>query len=83
MPKDTYSFSCSDEGPIVDHEQLKSYITSYYENVFGEPNERNFSMDKSLIHDILKVSKEKNALPVTMEMSLGNLTKRISQWINP
>ena len=36
-----------EEGMIEGHEQLKSYITSYYKNLFGTPQECNFSMDES------------------------------------
>ena len=36
-----------DEGMIEGHEQLKSYITNYYKNLFGEPEEGNFSMDET------------------------------------
>ena len=36
-----------DEGLIEGQEQLKSYITNYYKNMFGEPEEGNFSMDET------------------------------------
>ena len=41
-----------EEGTIEGHEQLKSYITNYYKNLFGTPEEGNFSMDESRIDDI-------------------------------
>jgi hypothetical protein len=41
-----------DEGMIEGHEQHKSYITNYYKNLFGEPEEGNFSMDESITDDI-------------------------------
>ena len=50
-----------DEGVIEGHEHLKSYITKYYKNMFGEPKEGNFSMDESQIDDITQVSDEENA----------------------
>ena len=33
-----------EEGLIEGHEQLKSYITKYYKNLFGEPDADNFSL---------------------------------------
>jgi hypothetical protein len=50
-----------DEGTIVGHEQLKSYITNYYKGLFGEPKEGTFSMEESRIHDIPQVSPDENA----------------------
>jgi hypothetical protein len=50
-----------DEGTIVGHEQLKSYITNYYKGLFGEPEEGTFSMEESRIHDIPQVSPDENA----------------------
>jgi hypothetical protein len=37
---------------IEGHEQLKSYITKYYKNLFGEPLEGNFTMDERRTDDI-------------------------------
>jgi hypothetical protein len=51
-----------DEGLIEGHEQLKSYITNYYKNLFGQPEEGNFSMDESQTTDIPQVSIEENNL---------------------
>ena len=36
-----------DEGAIEGHEQLKSYITNYYKNMFRVLEEGNFMMDES------------------------------------
>ena len=36
-----------EEGTFEGHEQLKSYITNYYEGLFGAPEEGNFSLDES------------------------------------
>lgn len=47
---------------IEGHEQLKSYITNYYKNLFGAPEEGNFSMDESRTDDIPQVSDEQNGL---------------------
>jgi hypothetical protein len=45
---------------IEGHEQLKSYITKYYKNLFGEPLEGNFTMDERRADDIPQVSIEEN-----------------------
>ena len=49
-----------DEGTIEGHEQLKSYITSYYKGLFGAPEESDISLDESRIDDIPQVSPEEN-----------------------
>jgi hypothetical protein len=41
-----------DEGTIVGHEQLKSYITNYYKGLFGNSDEGTFTMEESRIQDI-------------------------------
>jgi mannosylglycoprotein endo-beta-mannosidase len=51
-----------DEGTIEGHEQLKSYITNYYKNLFGESDEGNFTTDESRTDDIPQVSIEENNL---------------------
>ena len=50
-----------DEGTIEGHEHLKSYITKYYKNLFGEPEEGDFSMDETRTYDIPQVFDEENA----------------------
>jgi mannosylglycoprotein endo-beta-mannosidase len=50
-----------DEGTIVGHEQLKSYITNYYKDLFGEPEEGTFTLEESRTQDIPQVSAEENA----------------------
>ena len=47
---------------IEGHDQLKSYITSYYKNLFGAPEEGSFSLDESRTDDIPQVSDEENSL---------------------
>jgi hypothetical protein len=51
-----------DEGVIEGHEQLKSYITNYYKQLFRDPEEGNFSMDESHTDDIPQVTIEENGL---------------------
>ena len=50
-----------EEGTIEGHEQLKTYITKYYKNLFGEPEVDNFSLDEIQTNDIPQVSDEENA----------------------
>ena len=49
------------EGVIEEHDQLKSYITKYYNTLFGPPEEGNLSLEESQIEDISQVSNEENA----------------------
>jgi mannosylglycoprotein endo-beta-mannosidase len=51
-----------EESLIEGHEQLKSYITSYYKGMFGAPEESDISMDESRIDDMPQVSPEENAI---------------------
>jgi hypothetical protein len=45
---------------IEGHEQLKSFITSYYKGLFGAPEESNFSLDETRTEDIPQVSQAEN-----------------------
>jgi hypothetical protein len=67
-----------DEGTIEGPNNLKSYITNYYKNLFGAPEEVNFSMDESRTDDITQVSVEENNLLV-VEYSEKEVRKAISQ----
>nr|ABA95978.2 retrotransposon protein, putative, unclassified [Oryza sativa Japonica Group] len=49
-----------EEGVIKGDVQLRKYITKYYKNLFGPPEENNFSMRESRIEDIPQVSNEEN-----------------------
>jgi hypothetical protein len=49
-----------DEGTIEGLDNLKNYITNYYKDLFGAPEEGNFFMDESQIDDIPQVSVEEN-----------------------
>jgi hypothetical protein len=46
---------------IEGHEQLKSYITSYYKGLFGDPIDSNLPMDESMTDGIPQVSEAENA----------------------
>jgi hypothetical protein len=50
-----------DEDVVEGHEQLKSYITSYYKGLFGAPEEFPLSLDDSRNDDIPQVSPQENA----------------------
>jgi hypothetical protein len=41
-----------DEGTIEGQKELKSYITNYYEVLFGDPKEGNFSMAETQTNNI-------------------------------
>jgi hypothetical protein len=67
-----------DEGLIEGHEQLKSYITSYYKGLFGGPEESDVSMHESRIDDIPQVSLEENAI-LTAPYSEEEIRKTVFQ----
>jgi hypothetical protein len=51
-----------DKGTIEGLDNLKSYVTNYYKNLFGSPEEGNFYMDETRTEDIPQVSIEENTL---------------------
>jgi hypothetical protein len=65
-----------DDGMIEGLDNLKSYITNYYKNLFGAPEEGNFSLDESRTDDIPQVSTEENNL-LTAEYSEEEVRKAI------
>jgi hypothetical protein len=65
-----------DDGTIEGLDNLRSYITNYYKNLFGAPEEGNFSMDESRTDDIPQVSIEENNL-LTAEYSEEELRMTI------
>jgi hypothetical protein len=65
-----------DEGTIEGLDNLKSYITNYYKNIFGSPEEGNFHMDETRTEDIPQVSIEENNL-LTAEYSEEEVRKAI------
>jgi hypothetical protein len=67
-----------DEGMIEGQDNLKDYITNYYKNLFGTPEEENFSMDESRTDDIPQVSIEENNL-LTAEYLEEKVRKAIFQ----
>jgi hypothetical protein len=63
---------------IEGQDNLKDYITNYYKNLFGTPEEENFSMDESRTDDIPQVSIEENNL-LTAEYLEEKVRKAIFQ----
>ena len=49
-----------EEGTIVGHDNLKTYITEYYKNLFGEPEHNDFSLNEDTREDIPQVSQLEN-----------------------
>jgi hypothetical protein len=65
-----------EEGTIEGSDNLKNYITSYYKNLFGAPEEGNFFMDETQTDDIPQVSVEENNF-LTAEYSEEEVRKAI------
>jgi hypothetical protein len=65
---------------IEGSEQLKSYIRNYYNSLFGEPEEGNFSMDESQTSDIPQVSVEENNLLTAAYSEEGKYRRHFSKW---
>jgi hypothetical protein len=59
-------------------DNLKSYITNYYKNLFGAPDEGNFSLDETRTDDIPQVSTLENDL-LTAEYLEEEVRKAIFQ----
>ena len=54
-----------DEGRIEGQEELKKYITKYYESLFGASVEGNFTLDETRTDDIPQVTAEENDILTT------------------
>jgi hypothetical protein len=51
-----------DEGNGSEEADLKRHITSYYEVLFGNPEQNIITLDESIAHDIPQVSDIENAI---------------------
>src|SRR3954463_335775 len=51
-----------DEGTVVGHENLKLYISNYYKQIFGAPEENFVSLDESATGDIPQLNVEENEI---------------------
>ena len=49
-----------DEGTIVGHENLKQYITEYYKQLFGPPEDNCVSLDESRVEDVPQLTAVEN-----------------------
>ena len=50
------------DGVIVGDEALKKYITTYYKNLFGQPEESSITMVENRIDDIPQVTEIENEI---------------------
>jgi hypothetical protein len=48
-----------EEGIVEGEEQLNSYITKYYKNLFGRSQVRSLSLNESLVEDIPHITKRR------------------------
>jgi hypothetical protein len=67
-----------DDATIEGHEQLKSYITSYYKGLFGAPEELEITLDEFRIDDIPQVSPQENVV-LTAPYTEDEIRKAIFQ----
>ena len=51
-----------DEGTIVGQENLKLYITNYYKQLFGAPDDSFVSLDESRVDDIPQLATDENEI---------------------
>ena len=51
-----------DEGTIVGQENLKVYITNYYKQLFGPPEENFVSLDESRVEDVPQLETDENEI---------------------
>jgi hypothetical protein len=68
-----------DEGMIEGLDNLKSYITNYYKNLFRAPEEGNFSLDETRTEDIPQVYTEENDL-LQPSIWKKRLERQFSKW---
>ena len=70
-----------DEGTIVGQENLKVYITNYYKQLFGPPEESFVSLDESRIEDVPQLAADENDV-LTAPFSKKDVFEAISQMKN-
>ena len=54
-----------EDGIIVGDIELKKYITNYYKNLFGQPDENDISLVETQIDDIPQVAKTENEIMIS------------------
>ena len=70
-----------DEGTIVGQENLKLYITEYYKQMFGPPEENCVSLDESRVEDIPQLTSVENDI-LAAPFSENEVLEAISQMKN-
>ena len=70
-----------DEGTILGQENLKLYITNYYEQLFGPPKDNFVSLDESRVEDIPQLATAENDI-LTAPFSEKEVFEAISQMKN-
>ena len=67
-----------EEGTIVGQENLKTYISEYYKQLFGAPVSKNFALDENRVHDMPQISQEENEI-LTQNFSAKEVFEAIQQ----
>jgi hypothetical protein len=63
---------------IVDEEELKRHITSYYKGLFGKPEFTSIELEESVTNDITQDSNEENEI-LTAPFSMEEVRKAVFQ----
>jgi hypothetical protein len=67
-----------EEGTIIGQDNLKTYISEYYRNLFGPPPPSTCVMNESITHDVKTISNEENAI-LTAEFTENEIHDAIMQ----
>ena len=70
-----------DEGTILGQENLKAYITNYYKQLFGPPEDNFVSLDESRVEDVPQLAVDENDI-LTAPFSEKEVFEAISQMKN-
>ena len=70
-----------DEGTILGQENLKAYITNYYKQLFGPPEDNFISLDESRVEDVPQLAVDENDI-LTAPFSEKEVFEAISQMKN-
>jgi hypothetical protein len=73
-----YSLEDDSGTSIVDEEELKRHITSYYKGLFGKPEFTSIELEESITNDITQVSDEENEI-LTTPFSMEEVRKAVFQ----
>ena len=67
-----------DEGTLLGQENLKVYITNYYKQLFGPPEDNFVSLDESRVEDVPQLTADENDI-LTAPFSEKEVFEAISQ----